>query len=55
VSRDPGRAPPSQVCGLLAVSNSRLVQPGSLRRLLATSTQIDTVGHSITIFRRPCG
>jgi hypothetical protein len=38
------------------VSDSRLVQPGAeLRQLLATSTPVDTVGHSITIFRRRCG
>jgi 4-amino-4-deoxy-L-arabinose transferase-like glycosyltransferase len=54
-ARDPRRAPASEVCGLLVVSNSRLIQPGAvLRRVLVTSTRIDSVGHSITIFRRTC-
>jgi 4-amino-4-deoxy-L-arabinose transferase-like glycosyltransferase len=53
---DPRRTPPERVCGLLVISNSRLVEPGAaLRRLVATSTRIDSVGHSITIFRRSCG
>ena len=52
---DPGRTPPERVCGLVVVSNSRLVQPGAaLRRILSTSTPIDSVGHSITILRRSC-
>jgi len=56
VAGDPRQAAPSRVCGLLVISDSRLVQPGAeLRRLLANSIPIDTVGHSITIFRRPCG
>jgi 4-amino-4-deoxy-L-arabinose transferase-like glycosyltransferase len=56
VAGDPREAAPSRVCGLLVVSDSRLVQPGAeLRQLLATSTPVDTVGHSITIFRRRCG
>ena len=55
-ARDPRKAPPAEVCGLLVVSDSRLAQPGAaLRRVLRTSTPIDTVGHSITIFRRTCG
>jgi hypothetical protein len=55
VAGDPRRVPPSRVCGLVVVSDSRLVQPGAaLRQVLRTSTVIDTVGHSITIFRRTC-
>jgi hypothetical protein len=55
VAGDPRRVPPERVCGLLAVSDSRLVAPGAaLRKVLLTSTVIDTVGHSITIFRRSC-
>jgi 4-amino-4-deoxy-L-arabinose transferase-like glycosyltransferase len=53
---DPRRTPPERVCGLLVISHSRLVEPGAaLRRLIATSERIDTVGHSIAIFRRSCG
>lgn len=52
---DPRKAAPEEVCGLLVISDSRLAQPGrALRTLLATSERIDTVGHSITIFRRSC-
>jgi hypothetical protein len=55
VAGDPRTTPPAQVCGLVVVSNSRLVQPGAaLRRVLVTSTRIDSVGHSMTIFRRTC-
>ena len=55
VAGDPRTAPLSQVCGLIAVSDSRLATPGAaLRKVLRTSTVIDTVGHSMTIFRRTC-
>jgi hypothetical protein len=55
VAGDPRRVPPERVCGLLAISNSRLVAPGAaLRKVLLTSTVIDSVGHSMTILRRTC-
>ncbi|MCW6010573.1 phospholipid carrier-dependent glycosyltransferase [Micromonospora sp. CPCC 205371] len=52
--RDPLRTPPEEVRGLLVVSNSTLAKAinGPLAHLVATSTKIDDVGHSITIFRR---
>ncbi|GLH99579.1 phospholipid carrier-dependent glycosyltransferase [Phytohabitans aurantiacus] len=52
--RDPLRTPPDEVRGLLVVSNSTLAKAinGPLADLVATSTKIDDVGHSITIFRR---
>jgi len=50
---DPLKVPPQQVSGLLVVSDSRIDRPSkALRALLAGSEPIDTVGHSITIFRR---
>ncbi len=55
VAGDPRTVPPSRVCGLVAVSDSRLATPGAaLRKVLRTSTVIDTVGHSMMIFRRTC-
>ncbi|MEH1130662.1 phospholipid carrier-dependent glycosyltransferase [Micromonospora sp. CPCC 206061] len=52
--RDPLRTPPDEVRGLLVVSNSTLAKAvnGPLADLIDTSTKIDDVGHSITIFRR---
>jgi 4-amino-4-deoxy-L-arabinose transferase-like glycosyltransferase len=52
--RDPLRTPPDEVRGLLVVSNSTLAKAisGPLAHLVETSTKIDDVGHSITIFRR---
>jgi 4-amino-4-deoxy-L-arabinose transferase-like glycosyltransferase len=52
--RDPLRTPPEEVRGLLVVSNSTLAKAisGPLAHLVETSTKIDDVGHSITIFRR---
>jgi len=55
---DPLKVAPGAVTGLLVVSDSRIDRPGTDRRgkaltaLLADSEPIDTVGHSITIFRR---
>ncbi len=50
---DPLRVPPEQVRGLLVVSDSRVARPDRrLRTLLASATEIDDVGHSITIYRR---
>ena len=50
---DPLKVPPQQVAGLLVVSDSRIDRPSkALSALLAGSEPIDTVGHSITIFRR---
>ena len=53
-TRNPLRTKPDQVKGLLVVSDTDidLAEP-SLRALIDTSTPIDDVGHSITIFRRP--
>jgi 4-amino-4-deoxy-L-arabinose transferase-like glycosyltransferase len=52
-ARDPRRAPPSEIRGLLVVSNSWVARPDRrVRNLIATSRRIDEVGHSITIFRR---
>ena len=52
-SRNPLRERPERVRGLLVVSDTYidLAEP-PLRTLLETSEPIDTVGHSITIFRR---
>lgn len=50
---DPRGVPPERVRGLLVVSNSWLAKAeGPLRALIDDSQPIDTVGHSITIFRR---
>jgi hypothetical protein len=51
---DPLRVPPNEVHGLLVVSDSLIAKADAhLRSLLDSSTPIDEVGHSITIFRRP--
>ncbi|RDI17045.1 phospholipid carrier-dependent glycosyltransferase [Lentzea flaviverrucosa] len=51
---DPREVPPDQVQGLLVVSNTAIAKADDvLRALIDTSTPIDVVGHSITIFRRP--
>jgi hypothetical protein len=53
-SADPLKVAPEKVSGLLVVSDSRIDRPSkALKTLLAGSVPIDTVGHSITIFRRP--
>ncbi|MFJ8941463.1 phospholipid carrier-dependent glycosyltransferase [Streptomyces sp. NPDC102365] len=50
---DPLKAPLGEVHGLLAVSDSAVAKAdGRLAALLDTSTPIDDVGHSITVFRR---
>ncbi|MFS8102781.1 glycosyltransferase family 39 protein [Lentzea alba] len=50
---DPLSVPPDQVRGLLVVSNSAIAKADDrLRALMATSTRIGDVGHSITLFRR---
>jgi 4-amino-4-deoxy-L-arabinose transferase-like glycosyltransferase len=52
-ARDPLTVAPSRVRGLLVVSDSRIDRPDpALAALIRTSTPIDEVGHSITIFRR---
>jgi 4-amino-4-deoxy-L-arabinose transferase-like glycosyltransferase len=52
-ARDPRTVPPSEVRGLLVVSDSRVDRPDArLTALINTSTPIDEVGHSITIYRR---
>jgi hypothetical protein len=52
-SPDPTEVPPDEVRGLLVVSNDRIDKSTfRLRMLMATSTKIDQVGHSMTIFRR---
>lgn len=51
---DPLAVPPEQVHGLLAVSDSAIAKADDrLAALIAGSTPIDDVGHSITIYRRP--
>jgi len=51
---DPLAAPPDQVRGLLVVSDSAIAKADAqLTALIDSSTPIDEVGHSITIYRRP--
>jgi hypothetical protein len=51
--RDPLRVPPTEVRGLLVVSDSRVaLAKGRLQQLIASSTPIDQVGHAIRIYRR---
>jgi hypothetical protein len=51
---DPLTVPPNEVHGLLVVSDSRIARANArLTALINSSTPIDEVGHSITIFRRP--
>ncbi|NEA51665.1 phospholipid carrier-dependent glycosyltransferase, partial [Streptomyces sp. SID10815] len=50
---DPRAAPPEDVHGLLAVSDSAAAKAtGRLARLIASSRAVDDVGHSITLYRR---
>ena len=50
---DPRRAPAREVRGLLVVSDSAAAKAtGRLAELIDSSRPIDTVGHSITIYRR---
>lgn len=50
---DPRKAPPSEVHGLLAVSDSAVAKAdGRLASLLDGATPVDEVGYSITIYRR---
>jgi 4-amino-4-deoxy-L-arabinose transferase-like glycosyltransferase len=50
---DPRQVPPAQVRGLLVVSDDSIDQANAqLKALIASSVPIDTVGHSITVFRR---
>lgn len=50
---DPLTAPPGQVHGLLVVSDSAIVKADDrLQALIAGSTPVDDVGHSITIYHR---
>ncbi|KAA0940575.1 ArnT family glycosyltransferase [Streptomyces apricus] len=50
---DPLKAPLGEVHGLLVVSDSAVAKAdGRLAALLATSTPVDEVGHSITLYRR---
>ncbi|GAB3981217.1 hypothetical protein [Plantactinospora veratri] len=54
VAADPLKVPPSEVHGLLVVSNSRVAKAKPpLSTLIDSSRPIDEVGHSITIYRRP--
>ncbi|MFC0541824.1 phospholipid carrier-dependent glycosyltransferase [Kutzneria chonburiensis] len=51
---DPLAVPADQVHGLLVVSDSAVAKANTrLSALIAASTPIDDVGHSITIYRRP--
>ena len=50
---DATKVPPARVRGLLVVSNDRIDKSTArLRKLVATSTKLEEVGHSMTIFRR---
>lgn len=50
---DPRKAPPGEVHGLLAVSDSAVAKAdGRMAALLDGATPVDEVGHSITIYRR---
>ncbi|WP_406361794.1 ArnT family glycosyltransferase [Streptomyces sp. NBC_01579] len=50
---DPRKVPPSEVHGLLVVSDSSIAKADRrLATLINTSKRIDEVGHSITIYRR---
>lgn len=50
---DPRAAPPADVHGLLAVSDSAAAKAtGRLAELIASSRAVDEVGHSITLYRR---
>lgn len=56
VAGDPYKVPEEQVRGLLVVSDSRVaLAKGRLKSLIESSTVIDHVGHSITIYRREAG
>ncbi len=51
--RDPEIVPPEEVHGFLVLSDDAIDKAGpQLARLIATSTPIDQVGHSMTLFRR---
>lgn len=52
--RDPLRTPPDEVRGLLVISNTTLAKAinGPLADLVDSSTKVEDIGHSITIFRR---
>ncbi|WP_233223406.1 phospholipid carrier-dependent glycosyltransferase [Amycolatopsis sp. CA-128772] len=51
---DPLAVPPSEVRGLLVVSDSAAAKAdGRLAALIRESAQIDEVGHAITLYRRP--
>jgi hypothetical protein len=53
---DPLQVPPSEVSGLLVVSDSWIAKADDrLAALIDSSEPIDDVGHSITIFRRTTG
>ncbi|MEU8228438.1 glycosyltransferase family 39 protein [Actinoplanes sp. NPDC048967] len=54
-AKDPREVPPAEVRGLLVVSDSTIAgATGRTRALIAGSgTPIDSVGHSISIYRRP--
>jgi hypothetical protein len=52
-ARSATAAPPEQVHGLLVVSDTQVaIAKGRLKELIDTSTPIDQVGYSITIYRR---
>jgi hypothetical protein len=52
-ARDPYSVPLDEVRGLLVVSDSRVALAGPrLKQMIATSREIDHVGHSIRIYRR---
>jgi hypothetical protein len=53
-AKNPISVPTAQVHGLLVISDSEVaLAKGRLKQLIATSTPIDEVGYSITIYRRP--
>ena len=53
VAGDPTAVAPAEVHGVLAISDDAIDKAdGRLKALIVTSTPVDEVGHSITIFRR---
>ncbi|CAM5641542.1 Phospholipid carrier-dependent glycosyltransferase OS=Streptomyces tendae OX=1932 GN=F3L20_16995 PE=4 SV=1 [Streptomyces tendae] len=52
-ARDPRRAAPDAVHGVLVVSDSAAAKAtGRLAELIDSSRRIDDVGHSITLYRQ---
>jgi hypothetical protein len=53
-AKNPLSVPPAQVHGVVVISDSEVaLAKGRLKQLIDTSTPIDEVGYSMTIYRRP--